>query len=61
VRLALHKPRAPRPGEAEVLAGGERYENAEDWGVPLYDEERAAESRRRYRELLERERQDRIH
>jgi hypothetical protein len=33
-----------------VKAAGHRYERPEDWGVPLWDDERAAQIQRAYRD-----------
>jgi hypothetical protein len=41
--------------EAEVIAGGQRYEGPEDWGRPLHDPERQAAARRSFEEQLRRE------
>jgi hypothetical protein len=35
-----------------VVAAGGRYETEADWGVPLYDEGKAAASQAAYRALL---------
>lgn len=38
--------------DPEVVAAGGRYEGPADWGVPLFDDARARQSREAYRELL---------
>jgi hypothetical protein len=38
--------------DPDVVAAGSRYEGPADWGVPLFDDARAAESRAAYRELI---------
>lgn len=43
--------------DPDVMAAGSRYEGPDDWGVPLFDEAKARQSRETYRELIERERQ----
>jgi hypothetical protein len=35
-----------------VLASGARYEGPDDWGVPLFDDARAAASKAAYRDLI---------
>lgn len=47
LRLRQLEKQPGRP-EADVLATGQRYENADDWGVPLYDEHRQTERRRAF-------------
>lgn len=38
--------------DPDVVAAGARYEGPADWGVPLFDEARAAASKAAYRDLI---------
>jgi hypothetical protein len=38
-----------------VVAAGDRYEGPNDWGVPLFDDAKAAASRAAHRALLQAE------
>ena len=58
--IRLLMPRAQgRRGEDVPLTV--QYEGPEQWGVPLYDNQRAEENWQRHLELLERERTERVH